>query len=69
MHKIVLLLLLPPVRMPKLILVNPHLSERIKIKSKGRVRKRRTRMLIHNLIKSKRKPLMRKINISLVTLA
>jgi hypothetical protein len=67
MHKILLLLLLPLVMLPKLILFNPHLPERIKIKRKGRVRTRRTRIIIHNLIKPKCKPLMRKINVSLIT--
>jgi hypothetical protein len=67
MHKILLLLLLPLVRLPKLIMFNPHLPERIKIKRKGRVRTRRTRIIIHNMINPKQKPLMRKINLNLVT--
>ena len=38
-------------------------------KINGRIRTRRTRKTVHNLIKPKFKPLMRKININLVTLA
>jgi hypothetical protein len=68
-YKILLLLLLPPVRLLRLILFNPQLSGRIKIKRKGRVRTRRKRIIIHNLINSKCKPLMRNININLVTLS
>jgi hypothetical protein len=68
MYQILLLLHLPLVRLLRLILFNPHLPEIIKIRRKGRVRISKTRIIIHSLINPKRKPLMRKININLVTL-
>jgi hypothetical protein len=42
-------------------------ARKIKIKRKERVRIRRTRIIIHNMIKPKHKPLMRKTNVNLVT--
>jgi hypothetical protein len=67
MHTILLFLPLLPVRLPKLILFNPRLPEKIQIKRKGRVRIRRTRIIIHNLINPKCKLLMIKTNVSLTT--
>jgi hypothetical protein len=61
MQKVLLLLILASVRLPKLILFNLHLPKRIKINRKGRVRTRRKIIVIHNLIKPKCKPLMKKI--------
>jgi hypothetical protein len=67
-YRMLLLLLLLPVKPPKLIRFNLHLPVKIKIKRKGRVRIRRTKIIINHLIKPKHNPLMRKINVSLVTL-
>jgi hypothetical protein len=69
MYKILLLLLLLPVKFFKLIRFNLHLPVKIKIKRKGRVRIRRKKVTLNNLRSPKHSPLMRKINVNLVTLA